>query len=70
MEVRLMNLPTRIKGFVTMRSGEPVIVLNARLNHEQNLKTYLHELKHIKNGDFDKYDVDIIEHSAHEEKEE
>lgn len=69
MEVRLMNLPTRIKGFVTMRGGEPVIVLNARLNHEQNLKTYLHELKHIKNGDFEKSDADRIESDAHNEGE-
>ena len=70
MEVRLMNLPTRIKGFVTMRNGEPVIVLNARLNREQNLQTFLHEKKHIDNGDFEKYDVDIIELEAHGEKEE
>lgn len=70
MVVRLMDLPPRIKGFVTMRGGEPVIVLNARLNHEQNLKTFLHEKKHIDNGDFEKFDVDIIEREAHEEKEE
>ena len=70
MEVRLMDLPPRIKGFVTMRGGEPVIVLNARLNHEQNLKTFLHEKKHIDNGDFERFDVDIIEREAHEEKEE
>ena len=70
MVVRLMDLPPRIKGFVTMRDGEPVIILNARLNHEQNLKTFMHEKKHIDNGDFEKFDVDIIEHEAHEEKEE
>lgn len=70
MIVRLMDLPPRIKGFVTMRGGEPVIVLNARLNYEQNLKTFLHEKKHIDNGDFEKLDVDEIEKVAHEEKEE
>lgn len=70
MIVRLMDLPPRIKGFVTMRGGEPVIVLNARLNHEQNLKTFLHEKKHIDDGDFEKFDVDVIERVAHEEKEE
>jgi len=67
MEVRLMDLPPRIKGFVTMRGGEPVIVLNARLNHEQNLKTFLHEMKHIERGDFEKADVDQIERDAHNE---
>lgn len=67
MEVRLMDLPPRIKGFVTMRDGEPVIVLNARLNHEQNIKTFLHEKKHIERGDFEKIDVDQIERDAHNE---
>ena len=69
MVVRLMDLPPRIKGFVTMRDGEPVIVLNARLNHEQNLKTFLHEKKHIDNGDFEKFDVDRIEIVAHNKEE-
>lgn len=67
MIVRLMDLPPRIKGFVTMRGGEPVIVLNARLTREQNLKTYLHELRHLRNDDFEKADVDQIEHDAHNE---
>ena len=67
MEVRLMDLPPRIKGFVTMCGGEPVIVLNARLTREQNLKTYLHELRHLRNGDFEKADVDQIERDAHNE---
>ena len=70
MIVRLMDLPPRIKGFVVRRNGEDVIVLNSRLNREQNMKTYLHEKKHIENGDFEKFDVDIIEQIAHEEKEE
>lgn len=69
MVVRLMDLPPRIKGFVTMREGEPVIILNARLNHEQNLKTFMHEKKHIDNGDFEKLDVDQIEAAAHNEEE-
>ena len=67
MIVRLMDLPPRIKGFVTIRDGEPVIVLNARLNHEQNIKTFLHEKKHIERGDFEKIDVDQIERDAHNE---
>ena len=67
MEVRLIDLPPRVKGFVTQKDGEPVIVLNAHLNREQNLKTYLHELKHIRNGDFEKIDVDQIERDAHNE---
>lgn len=65
MIVRLVDLPPRVRGFVTNKDGEPVIVLNARLTREQNRKTYLHELKHIKNGDFEKENVDQIEREAH-----
>ena len=67
MIVRLMDLPPRIKGFVVRRNGEDVIVLNSRLNREQNMKTYLHEKKHIENGDFEKLNVDEIERDAHDE---
>jgi hypothetical protein len=67
MLVRLMDLPPRIKGFVVRRNGEDVIVLNSRLNREQNMKTYLHEKKHIENGDFEKLNVDEIERDAHNE---
>jgi hypothetical protein len=67
MIVRLMDLPPRIKGFVVRRNGEDVIVLNSRLNREQNMKTYLHEKKHIENGDFEKLNVDEIERDAHNE---
>ena len=75
MEVRLIDLPPRVKGFVTMRGGEPVIILNARLTHEENVETYFHELKHLKRNDFDciDVDVDLIEteaHDTHTEKEE
>ena len=67
MEVRIVDLPPRVRGFVTRKDGEPVIVLNARLTREQNLKTYLHELRHIRNGDFEKENVDEIERDAHNE---
>lgn len=50
--VILANLPTTVRGFVyNGEDGEPVIVANARLTREQNLKTYDHEKKHIKRGD-------------------
>ena len=68
MEVRIVDLPPRVRGFVTKKNGEPVIVLNARLTREQNLKTYLHELRHIRNGDFEKENADQIEAEAHREE--
>lgn len=50
--VILANLPTSVRGFVAVGAdGEPVIVVNARLTHEQNRKTYKHEKKHIQRGD-------------------
>lgn len=49
-----MNLPTSVRGFVYHDDdGELYIVLNSRLSHEQNLSTYVHELKHIRRGDLD-----------------
>lgn len=50
--VILLDLPTSVRGFVFMGDdGEPVIVLNARLTHEQNRRTWLHERGHIERGE-------------------
>ena len=52
--VVLMDLPTRIHGFVCLGSDfSPCIVINARLSVEQQKKTYKHEMNHIINGDMD-----------------
>lgn len=54
MIIRLADLPTSVRGFVYHDDdGEVYIVLNSRLSHEQNLSTYVHELKHIRRGDLD-----------------
>ena len=54
MIIRLADLPTSVRGFVyNDDDGEIYIVLNSRLSHEQNLSTYVHELKHISRGDLD-----------------
>lgn len=46
--VILQDLPTSVHGFVFLDDdGEPVIVMNSRLSHEQNRRTYDHEKKHI-----------------------
>ena len=44
------------------------IVLNSRLNREQHLISYHHELTHIENGDYDRQckDVDMVEIFAHQ----
>ena len=53
-EALLMDLPTSVRGFVYHDDdGTAHIILNARLSHEQNITTYLHELRHIRRGDLD-----------------
>lgn len=41
------------------------IFLNARLSYERQVAAYWHAINHIKNGDFDKGNADIIEQKAH-----
>lgn len=66
--ILMKDLPTTIPGFA---KHDPVddyttIVLNSRLTHERNIKTYIHEVEHIQ-GDFDcKEDADTIEKIRHE----
>ena len=51
------DLPVTIKGMVVRMfdDGEDydTIVLNSKLNWEQNVITYKHECWHIEHGDFD-----------------
>lgn len=64
--VVLMDNPFGIKGSVNKNEdGSYTVIINAKLNVEQQREVYKHEVEHIKNGDFDKSDVDIIEYDAH-----
>ena len=67
MRVVLIPLPYSVKGFIKAdENGYETIVLNSRLNHETNMETFIHELKHIKNGDLTKECcVDYIELLRH-----
>lgn len=59
--VRVENLPTRIRGFCYHDDdGTAYIVLNARLPHEMNRKSYQHELSHIQRGEM--YDENYHEY--------
>ena len=52
--IRLINLPTDIKGFCSPSpDGTYNVYLNAKHSHETLCKTYKHELEHIKSGDFE-----------------
>jgi hypothetical protein len=35
----------------SIETGEQCCVLNARLSHESNMKTYQHECEHARHGD-------------------
>lgn len=65
--VSLVELPGTVRSFVIAHADQTyTIVLNSRLNHEQHLLSYQHEVNHIRNGDYDKKcSVDIIEIAAH-----
>lgn len=71
-EVRVIyaDLPPRIKGMLVKTFDEEecyTVVLNSRLNYEQQRAAYEHELKHMKARDFDEVDrsVDEIEYVRH-----
>lgn len=60
------NLPTSISAYVSANpDGTHTIVLNARLTWERKRQAYLHELNHIKNGDYERKSADRIEMFAH-----
>ena len=52
--VKLVDFPTCSCGGVILlnEDGTYTILLNSRLSHEQNADSLIHELNHIKNGDF------------------
>lgn len=64
--VFVTDMPTGIRGHVNAnKDGSYTIFINARLNHEQQIKAYLHEIKHIAEDDFYKNeDVNMIEYLA------
>ena len=51
--VRVLQLPASVRGFTSQSpDGAYNIYLNALHSQEMIGKTYLHELGHIQNGDF------------------
>lgn len=60
--VYFMPMHGSIGGFVTPNpDGTFSVYLNSRLSRERNAKSLKHELNHIINLDFTKYDVSKIE---------
>jgi Zn-dependent peptidase ImmA (M78 family) len=65
--VNYADLPCTIGAFVVSNNDDTyTIILNSRLSRERNKESYIHELGHIRNGDYEKKcSVDIIEIAAH-----
>lgn len=61
------DLPTQVKALtVKNRDDGYTIILNSRLNFEQQQCSFMHELQHILNCDLEKEcDIDEIETTAH-----
>lgn len=58
----LIDMPDGIKGHCNPNpDGSYTICINARMGYEEQIKTYLHEVEHIKGNDFEKDDVIEIE---------
>ena len=66
--VILLDMDTKIKGYMIRNNdGFSTIVLNSRHCHEQNIKSCLHELKHILCNDLDADEhITTIEAKRHE----
>lgn len=63
-----VKFPNRcIREAVMPCSDGYTVYIDERLSFEQQIKAYNHAVRHIKNGDFEKYDVDRIEYDAHRE---
>ena len=68
MRTILIDLPLKCRGYIyeDLETGEQCCVLNARLSHEANVKTYQHECEHAQHGDFDRSeDINQIENERH-----
>lgn len=66
--VKLVDLPCSIRGFTKKTADGHTIFLNARLTREQNCKTYLHELEHIKRNHLGReLNIDMVECVMHQE---
>lgn len=62
----LVDMPCFIGGHCNCNpDGSYTICINARLGYEEQRKAYLHELRHIHNNDFEKFDVEEIERGNH-----
>ena len=64
--VQLLDMDTMIPEHLIKNDDDSyTIFLNARLSRDSQLKSYYHALRHIKEDDFEKEDIQKIEAGAH-----
>ena len=63
-QIILLDMPTN-EAVTVNEDGSYTIFINARLNREQQIKSYYHAMKHIVGEDFEKKNVQEIEVLAH-----
>lgn len=61
------DMPTRIKAATTRNEDDTyTIIVNSRLNYEQQYNSFKHELHHIQNCDFNnEQDISVLEYNTH-----
>lgn len=60
------QLPSRIRAMsVEMPDGSYTVLVNDGLSQMERIESARHEREHIEGGDFERYDADQIERSAH-----
>lgn len=65
--VQLIDLPGGVKSFVRPNADgySATIIINSRLNREQQEERYCHEVDHMEGDDYQQEDVNVIETKAH-----
>lgn len=66
--VYVTKLPPRIYGFSCPCLEGYTVYIDEGLDERRRREVYAHELKHIRERDFEKEDVQSIESSAHKKK--
>ena len=65
-QVQLIQFPNKKVREVVVENedGNYTIFIDSSISKETQVKAYLHALRHIQNNDFEKYDVQKIEHEV------
>lgn len=62
----LADMPTTINAYTILSDDFYTVIINSRITKEKQIDAYMHELGHIRNGDFDKKcSASLIEFYAH-----